>query len=64
MFELLQTIALLCQVSTGADWLNASYVVDKQQLTCQKEYLICMAKNKNKDSAQSLVDCIMSREVK
>ena len=60
MLEVITAIALLCQVS-------GSYpdTVFKQQLKCQKDYLICINKDKRTVSlSDKLERCIMIKEEK
>ena len=53
--ELIQTIALLCQLS------GASYATEEKQLSCQKYYVNCL--NSNQSNYKDLAKCIKERKL-
>lgn len=55
--EILQTIALLCQIS-GSN----PYTVSEVQLKCQKDYITCLATN-NLSTYKDLSKCIQERKL-
>jgi len=65
MTEILATIALLCQVSTGlssdTSWTKAMEEVDKYQVKCQKYYISCI-KSKVGDWSDRLWSCAKGRK--
>jgi len=40
--EIIQTIALLCQLNIGADTISIVEFAQKKQLDCQKYYIKCL----------------------
>lgn len=53
--ELIQTIALLCQLS------GASYAAEDKQLQCQQYYIKCL--NSNLPNYKDLARCIKERKL-
>lgn len=63
--ELIQAIALLCQISVGGMGMNAE-MIERRQNKCHKYYVKCFEK-KSKDSGldtpeSKLYQCILERE--
>ena len=56
--ELLQTIALLCQINGN----NSAFYVSEKQLECQKYYIICLSNNKLA-SYKDLSKCVQDRKL-
>ncbi len=57
--ELLQAIALLCQLS-GADAIPTH--LDKYQLECQKYYIKCLKNDQLNASYKTLAKCVEERK--
>ena len=56
--EILQTIALLCQISGN----NSTFYVSEKQLECQKYYVTCLA-NDNLATYRNLSKCLQERKL-
>ena len=57
--ELLQTIALLCQVATA----NPSILfTGKMQLECQQQYIHCVSVKTNLNETEALKRCILEKK--
>ena len=56
--EILQTIALLCQISGN----NSTFYVSEKQLECQKYYVTCLANN-NLATYRNLSKCLQERKL-
>ena len=52
IIQILQTIVMLCQVSTG----QSALAVDQQQLKCHKYYVMCMTGRKLSNFAWCIKD--------
>lgn len=55
--EILQTIALLCQINGS----NSAYYISEKQLECQKYYITCLSNN-NLATYKDLSKCIKERK--
>ncbi len=58
MIEALMTIALLCQVKPIK--LMSAEKVDQYQLTCQQDYIKCLA-NRVGSRGDTLTSCVLKR---
>lgn len=58
--ELIQAIALLCQVTIGASELYYHQAADKQR-QCQQSYLNCVLKRNTMTQAEALQRCILEK---
>jgi hypothetical protein len=58
--EIIQTIALLCNLNTGADGISLIEVVKKSQLECQQYYVKCL--DPLNTNYKTLSKCIRERK--
>jgi hypothetical protein len=58
--EIIQTIALLCNLYTGADGISLIEVVKKSQLECQQYYIKCL--DPLNTNYKTLSKCIRERK--
>lgn len=58
--EIIQTIALLCNLYTGADVISLIEVVKKSQLECQQYYVKCL--DPLNTNYKTLSKCIRERK--
>jgi hypothetical protein len=56
--EILQTIALLCQISGD----NSAFYVSQKQLECQQYYIKCLD-NKSLSTYKDLSKCVQERKL-
>lgn len=56
--EILQTIALLCQINGN----GSPYFVSQKQLECQQYYITCLANN-NLSTYKDLSKCVQTRKL-
>lgn len=57
--EILQTIALLCQIGTAYDTPTA---IDEKQLRCQKYYVTCLGDAAALTTYKQLAKCIKDKK--
>lgn len=61
--ELIQTIALLCQISTGSDHTSTAILdkINDYQVKCQQSYLNCVLKKNTMSKSDALQKCILEK---
>lgn len=57
--EILQTIALLCQIGTAYDTPTA---IEEKQLRCQKYYITCLGSSSSLTAYKDLAKCIKEKK--
>ena len=57
MIEIIKTIAMLCQISSGG---SAVVPIESAQISCQKYYVACFKKESGSDSDR-LGKCVLNR---